>query len=374
MCGRKAETKLVHTGKNNGDASGAINAPVHFSTAYEHPGLGESTGFDYTRTGNPTRTLLEQSVADLEKGNAAFAFSSGMAAIQGALSIFKTGDEIVVSEDVYGGSYRFFDYLSNQYGLKFIYCDSKRLSQIENYITEQTKALYIESPTNPLMHTADIPAISIIAKKHDVLLLVDNTLYTPLLQQPITEGADIIIHSATKYLGGHNDVLAGLVVAKNEELSEKIGYFQNTAGAVLSPFDSWLLMRGMKTLSIRMEKHEKNAAFLVAFLKEHEDITDVFYPGRGGMLSFRLKSEYCVDPFLRKLEVITFAESLGGVESFITYPTTQTHADIPEETRQRYGVCNRLLRFSVGIEHVDDLKTDLEQALASLKKEEIYHD
>ncbi|MCP3026370.1 methionine biosynthesis PLP-dependent protein [Halobacillus sp. A5] len=374
MCCRKTETKLVHTGKNNGDASGAVNAPVHFSTAYEHPGLGESTGFDYTRTGNPTRTLLEQSVADLEKGKAAFAFSSGMAAIQGALSIFKTGDEIVVSEDVYGGSYRFFDYLSNHYGIKFIYCDSRKLSQIENYITEDTKALYIESPTNPLMHTADIPAISEIAKKHGALLLVDNTLYTPLLQQPLTEGADIVIHSATKYLGGHNDVLAGLLVAKNEELCEKLGYFQNTAGAVLSPFDSWLLMRGMKTLSLRMEKHESNALSLVEYLNNHEGITDVFYPGRGGMLSFRLQSEYCVDPFLRSLEVITFAESLGGVESFITYPTTQTHADIPEETRNRYGVCNKLLRFSVGIEHVEDLKNDLDQALANLTKEEIYHD
>ncbi|MFC7061444.1 methionine biosynthesis PLP-dependent protein [Halobacillus seohaensis] len=370
----QTETKLVHTGKNNGDASGSINAPVYFSTAYQHPGIGESTGYDYTRTGNPTRTLLEQSIAELENGKAGFAFSSGMAAIQGALSLFKSGDEIIVSEDLYGGSYRLFEYLSTQYNLTFIYCDSKHLLNIETYITENTKAIYIETPTNPLMNTADLGALSQIAKKHGLLFIVDNTLYTPLLQQPLVEGADIVIHSATKYLGGHNDVLAGLLVGKDEKICEKLGYYQNTAGAVLSPFDSWLLMRGMKTLALRIEKHEQNAKTIVDYLRNHKAVTHVFYPGRGGMLSFRLQSEYCVDPFLRNLNVITFAESLGGVESFITYPATQTHADIPEETRTSYGVCNRLLRFSVGIEHIDDLKKDLEQALATLEKEEIVHD
>ncbi|MFC7321315.1 methionine biosynthesis PLP-dependent protein [Halobacillus campisalis] len=374
MTQKKTETQLVHTGKNNGDVTGSINAPLHFSTAYQHPGVGESTGYDYTRTGNPTRTLLEQSLTELEHGKAAFAFSSGMAAIQAALSIFKTGDEIVVSEDLYGGSYRLFEYLTDHYGILFKYCDSQKLDDLENYITGQTRAIYIESPTNPLMYTADLKAISKIAKKHGAYFIVDNTLYTPLLQQPLKEGADIVIHSATKYLGGHNDVLAGALVAKDERLCEKLGYFQNTAGAVLSPFDSWLLMRGMKTLALRMEKHEQNAKELAHYLQNHEAVTDVFYPGRGGMLSFRLQSEYCIDPLLRQLNVITFAESLGGVESFITYPSTQTHADIPEETRNRYGVCNRLLRFSVGIEHIEDLKQDLEQSLAYLKKEEIYYD
>ncbi|WP_082234418.1 methionine biosynthesis PLP-dependent protein [Halobacillus massiliensis] len=370
MCSRQPETKLVHTGNNNNDPSGSVNAPLHLSTAYEHPGIGESTGYDYTRTGNPTRTLLEASIADLEKGCKGFAFSSGMAAIQGALSLFKSGDEIIVSEDLYGGSYRLFEYLSKQYGLIFRYCDSRKLNEIEDFITNQTKALYVETPTNPLMHLADIEEISQVARKHGCLLIVDNTLYTPYLQQPLTEGADIVIHSATKYLGGHNDVLAGLVVGKDPDICEQIGFYQNTSGGVLSPFDSWLLMRGMKTLALRMKQHESNAKELVEYLHNHPEVSHVFYPGKGGMLSFRLNSEHCIDPFLRNLSVITFAESLGGVESFITYPATQTHADIPEEKRLAYGVCNRLLRFSVGIEHPEDLKADLEQALFKLQKEE----
>ncbi|UOR12127.1 methionine biosynthesis PLP-dependent protein [Halobacillus amylolyticus] len=361
------ETKLVHTGKNNGDSTGAISAPVYLSTAYQHSGIGESTGFDYSRTGNPTRTILERSVAEIEYGEAGFAFSSGMAAIQTALSLFGHRDEVLVSEDLYGGSYRLFEHLSSQYGLQFQYCDSQNLSNIEQYITEKTKAVYIETPTNPLMHVADISEIAKITKKYKLLLLVDNTLYTPLLQQPLLEGADIVIHSATKYLGGHNDVLAGILVAKGPDICEKLATYQNTIGAVLSPFDSWLLMRGMKTLPLRMNQHERNAKEVVSFLENHQTVTHVFYPGLGGMVSFRLETEDCIDPFLRNLKVITFAESLGGVESFITYPATQTHADIPEETRKRYGVCNRLLRFSVGIEHIDDLLEDLDKALTSLR-------
>ncbi|MFD2924636.1 methionine biosynthesis PLP-dependent protein [Halobacillus naozhouensis] len=369
MSTSRTETKLVHTGKNNLDATGAVNAPVYFSTAYQHPGIGESTGFDYSRTGNPTRSILERSIAEIEHGEMGFAFSSGMAAIQTALSLFAHQDEIIVSEDLYGGSYRLFEHLSTQYGLRFHYCDSQHLSDLEEYITEKTKAIYIETPTNPLMHVADIPAIARVAREHGLLLLVDNTLYTPLLQQPLREGADIVIHSATKYLGGHNDTLAGLLVAEDPVICEKLATHQNTTGAVLSPFDSWLLMRGMKTLALRMERHEQNAKAVVSYLERHHAVTHVFYPGRGGMLSFRLEAEHCIDPFLRNLKVITFAESLGGVESFITYPATQTHADIPEEKRKRYGVCNRLLRFSVGIECIDDLIEDLDQTLNKLQRE-----
>ncbi|KHE72019.1 methionine biosynthesis PLP-dependent protein [Halobacillus sp. BBL2006] len=364
------DTKFVQTGNRNEDPTGAINPPVYFSTPYRHKGIGESTGFDYSRTGNPTRQILERSIADIEEGKAGFAFSSGMAAIQTALSLFKHGDEILVSEDLYGGTFRLFEHITEQSGVVFHYCDSQNLSALEDFITPNTKAVYIETPTNPLMHVADIPEIARFAKQHQLLLLVDNTLYTPLLQQPLKEGADIVIHSATKYLGGHNDVLAGVLVAKDEGICEKLAFHQNTSGAVLSPFDCWLLMRGMKTLPLRMRQHEANAKAIVKYLENHEAVADVLYPGQGGMISFRLQEEAWVNPFLSHLDVISFAESLGGVESFITYPATQTHADIPEETRTRYGVCNRLLRFSVGVEHIDDLIQDLDQTLATLKKEE----
>ncbi|QAS52568.1 methionine biosynthesis PLP-dependent protein [Halobacillus litoralis] len=365
------DTKFVQTGNQREEPTGAINPPVYFSTPYRHPGLGESTGFDYTRTGNPTRKILESSIADIENGEAGFAFSSGMAAIQTALSLFKQGDEILVSEDLYGGTFRLFEHVHERYGIVFHYCDSNQLQNLKNYINSRTKAVYIETPTNPLMHTADIQEISSFAKAHDLLLLVDNTLYTPILQKPIEEGADVVIHSATKYLAGHNDVLAGLLVSKGQEVNEKLAFHQNTSGAVLSPFDSWLVMRGMKTLPLRMRQHESNAKAVVQHLEKHPAITDIFYPGKGGMVSFRLKSEAWIDPFLRNLNLISFAESLGGVESFITYPASQTHADIPEEIRVSYGVCNRLLRFSVGIEHIDDLLHDLDQTLSQLPKEEL---
>ncbi|WP_226585539.1 methionine biosynthesis PLP-dependent protein [Halobacillus litoralis] len=364
------DTKFVQTGNQPHESKGAINPPVYFSTPYRHPGLGESTGYDYTRTGNPTRAVLESSIADIEEGDAGFAFSSGMAAIQTALSLFKRGDEIIVSEDLYGGTFRLFEHMEERYDLRFHYCDSKKLENIQDYINEQTKAIYVETPTNPLMHTADISEISKLAKANGLLLLVDNTLYTPVLQQPIKEGADVVIHSATKYLAGHNDVLAGILVSKGKNVSERLAFHQNTSGAVLSPFDSWLVMRGMKTLPLRMRQHEFNAKAVVDFFEKHPAVTDVFYPGKGGMVSFRLKSEDWIDSFLRNLNLISFAESLGGVESFITYPATQTHADIPEETRVGYGVCNRLLRFSVGVEHVDDIIHDLEYTLNQLPKEE----
>ncbi|MYL72589.1 methionine biosynthesis PLP-dependent protein [Halobacillus litoralis] len=364
------DTKFVQTGNQRDEPTGAINPPVYFSTPFRHPGLGESTGFDYTRTGNPTRQTLESSITDIEGGDAGFAFSSGMAAIQTALSLFKKGDEIIVSEDLYGGTFRLFEHMEERYDLRFHYCDSSNLERIHTYINERTKAIYVETPTNPLMHTADIKQISTVTKAHNLLLLVDNTLYTPVLQQPIAEGADVVIHSATKYLAGHNDVLAGILVSKGKAVSEKLAFHQNTSGAVLSPFDSWLVMRGMKTLPLRMRQHEANAKSVLAFLEDHPNVTDIFYPGKGGMLSFRLQSEEWIDPFLRNLNLISFAESLGGVESLITYPATQTHADIPEETRISYGVCNRLLRFSVGVEHIDDLIQDLDYSLAQLPKEE----
>ncbi|MEH7331263.1 methionine biosynthesis PLP-dependent protein [Neobacillus drentensis] len=364
----KIDTKLAQIGNRSETATGTVNPPVYFSTAFRHEGIGQSTGFDYIRTGNPTRQLLEKTIADLEGGDQGFACSSGMAAILTILALFESGDEWLVSEDLYGGTYRLLEQGYKKWGLKSQYVNTCCPEEIEKKISPQTKAIFLETPTNPLMQESDIAEVSKIAKKHGILLIVDNTFYTPLLQQPIALGADIVIHSATKYLGGHNDVLAGLVVAKGKELCEALAFHHNGAGAVLSPFDSWLLMRGMKTLSLRMKQHEKNAKAVVEYLSTHEGVTDVLYPGRGGMVSFRVKDESWINPFLQNLKLISFAESLGGTESFITYPATQTHADIPEEIRIQSGVCNRLLRFSVGIEDAEDIIVDLKQALAKVSE------
>ncbi|RFU70762.1 methionine biosynthesis PLP-dependent protein [Peribacillus saganii] len=362
-------TKLAQIGNRSDKTTGTVNPPVYFSTAYRHEGIGQSTGYDYIRTGNPTRQILERAIADLEGGDAGFACSSGMAAILTVLSHFKSGDEWIVSSDLYGGTYRILEQGFKKWGLASKYVNPKYLDEVENAITPQTKAIFLETPTNPLMEQADIAEIAKIAKRNEILLIVDNTFYTPLLQKPIELGADIVIHSATKYLGGHNDVLAGLVVAKGKELCDSLAFHHNGTGAVLSPFDSWLVMRGMKTLGLRMEKHEKNAKILVDYLSQHSLVADVLYPGKGGMISFRVRDESDVNPFLQGLCLITFAESLGGTESFITYPATQTHADIPLEVRLKTGVCNRLLRFSVGIEDADDLINDLEQAFINVRKE-----
>ncbi|MDM5295942.1 methionine biosynthesis PLP-dependent protein [Peribacillus simplex] len=365
----KTETYLAQLGNRSETATGTVNPPVYFSTAFRHEGIGQSTGFDYTRTGNPTRQLLERSIADLEKGNQGYACSSGMAAISTILALFKSDDAWIVSEDLYGGTYRLLEQGFKKWGLKCDYVNTCCLEDIEKAITPHTKAIFIETPTNPLMQQTDISAVAALAKRFNLLLIVDNTFYTPLIQQPILLGADIVIHSATKYLGGHNDVLAGLIVASGAELCDALAFHHNGMGAVLSPFDSWLLMRGMKTLALRMERHEKNAKILVDYLSEHDCVTDVLYPGRGGMISFRIIDEAAVNPFLQSLSLISFAESLGGVESFITYPATQTHADIPLEVRTANGVCNRLLRFSVGIEDSEDLIQDLQQAFAHVKRE-----
>ena len=364
----KTETILAQLGNRSDTTTGTVNPPVYFSTAFRHEGIGQSTGFDYSRTGNPTRKILEDSIAQLESGDQGFACSSGMAAIATVLALFQSGDEWIVGSDLYGGTFRLLEKGVKKWGLSCHYVDTCCLSEIEQAINPQTKAIFIETPTNPLMQQTDIRAVASLAKQYHLLLIVDNTFYTPLLQQPILEGADIVVHSATKYLGGHNDVLAGLIVAKGSELCEDLAFHHNGNGAVLSPFDSWLLLRGMKTLALRMRQHEQNAKIIVEYLLNHDCITDVLYPGRGGMISFRIFDEAAVNTFLQSLGLICFAESLGGVESFITYPATQTHADIPLETRLAIGVDNRLLRFSVGIEDSNDLIQDLEQALKAAKK------
>jgi cystathionine gamma-synthase len=376
---KKMETELAQIGCRKEPKTGAINFPVYYATAYEHVG-GVSTGYDYTRTANPTRDVLQASIARLERGDAGFACSSGMAAIQTVMGLFSQGDHVIVSLDLYGGTYRLFEETLRRYGLDFSYVDLRNIKDVEGSIQTNTRALFIETPTNPLMRVADLPALIQLAQKHQLLTIVDNTFLTPYYQRPLEFGADVVVHSATKYLGGHNDILAGLIVTKGSELSERVGYLHNAIGASLSPHDCYLLMRGMKTLALRMDRHQENAGQLAEFLQEHPLIKgEVFYPalsetdreiqlkqasGFGGMLSFRLVDATLIRPFLDHLELITFAESLGGVESLITYPATQTHADIPEDIRIKVGVCDRLLRLSVGIEHVDDLRADLEQALA----------
>lgn len=367
-------TRLAQIGTDTDSKTGAINTPIYLSTAYRHAGLGQSTGYDYTRTKNPTRSVLEDGVANLEGGDTGFACSSGMAAIQLVLSLFNTGDEIIYTDDIYGGTYRLANQYEQQYGIKAHFAPFHSVDEIEALINDHTKALFIETPTNPLMKEINIIQYADLAKKHNVLLIVDNTFLTPYYQRPIELGADIVIHSATKYIGGHNDVLAGLVVSKGEELSEKLLYNHNASGATLAPIDSWLLLRGLKTLHVRMKQHTENAKKIVTYLKQEPLVKEVLYAGLGGMVSFRLQRSEWVAPFLQNLKLIAFAESLGGVESFITYPATQTHADIPEEERIARGVDHSLLRFSIGIEEAEDLIAELKQVFTTIQQEVTIHD
>ncbi|MEV2908179.1 aminotransferase class I/II-fold pyridoxal phosphate-dependent enzyme [Paenibacillus larvae] len=382
----KIESKLAQIGSQSEPVTGAVSFPVVHSTAYRHPRLGQSTGFDYTRTKNPTRAVLEEAIAELEKGDGGFACSSGMAALQTIFALFAQGDHLIVSLDLYGGTYRLLEQIMTRFGVTATYVDTDDIQALDRAYREgSTKAVLIETPTNPLMMITDIAKISAWAKETSLLTIVDNTLLTPFFQRPLELGADITIHSATKYLGGHNDVLAGLIVTKGKKLSEEMFFLHNSIGAVLGPQDSWLLMRGMKTLALRMERHEYNAVRVAQYLQKHSLVTEVFYPGLGshpshvvqsrqssgntGILSFKVKDSRLVEPILRYIKLIAFAESLGGVESLMTYPAVQTHADIPQEIRDQVGVDDRLLRFSVGIEHVEDLIADLDQALAKAGEE-----
>lgn len=371
----KIETLLTQVGTQTDSKTGAINTPIYLSTAYRHEGLGQSTGFDYSRTKNPTRSVLEQEFAALESGDGCCACSSGMAAIHLVLSLFKTGDAIIYPDDLYGGTYRLATQYEAQYGIEALFDPFDSLEEVEaKIIAHNTKAIFIETPTNPLMKEISIESYAKLAAKYDLLLIVDNTFLTPYYQRPIELGAHIVIHSGTKYIGGHNDVLAGLVVSKGAELSERIFLQHNAIGMTLSPFDSWLLLRGLKTLHLRMKQHTANAKEIVAYLAQQPQVRDVMYAGRGGMVSFRLQSGNQIAPFLQQLKLIAFAESLGGVESFITYPTTQTHADIPEDIRHASGVDDSLLRFSVGIEESEDIIADLQQVFTYLESEAIVHD
>lgn len=381
----KIESRLAQIGSQSEPVTGAVSFPIYQATAFRHPRLGQSTGFDYSRTKNPTRAVLEQAVAELESGDAGFACSSGMAALQTIFAMYGQGDHLIVSLDLYGGTYRLIERVMGRFGVTATYVDTNDLDALESASRPNTKAIVIETPTNPLMMITDLEKICSWAKAKGYVTIVDNTLLTPFFQRPIELGADIVIHSATKYLGGHNDVLAGLIVTKGKELSAEMAFLHNSIGAVLNPQDSWLLMRGMKTLALRMERHQYNATKIAEFLLTHPMVEEVFYPalpshpghdiqsrqssGNTGIFSFRMKDARTIEPILRHIRLIAFAESLGGVESLMTYPAVQTHADIPEEIRRKVGVDDRLLRFSVGIEHVDDLIADLSNAFDAAKAE-----
>jgi len=381
----RIESRLAQIGSQEDPATGAINFPIYNATAFRHPKLGQSTGFDYSRTKSPTRSVLENAAAELESGDAGFACSSGMAAIQTVLTLFAQGDHLIVSLDLYGGTYRLLERIMSKFGITASYVDTNDLDALEASRRPNTKAVFIETPTNPLMMITDIEAVCTWARHHGLLSIVDNTLLTPFFQRPIELGADIVVHSATKYLGGHNDVLAGLIVSKGVELSAELAILHNSIGAVLGPTDSYQLMRGLKTLALRMERHESNALAIAHYLLEHPAIAEVFHPGlpdhpgheiqnrqssgNTGIFSFKLKDARYVEPLLRHIRLIAFAESLGGVESLMTYPAVQTHADIPVEIRNAVGVDDRLLRFSVGIEHAEDLIADLSQALEAARAE-----
>lgn len=373
------ETTLVQIGVGRDEQTGAISVPIHPSATYRHPAVGESTGYDYTRSGNPTRQALEDGLAQLEGGKRALAFASGMAALTTFFLHFSNGDHIIVSEDLYGGTYRVLDQIFANFGLSASYIDTTNSAKVEAAITDQTRALLIETPGNPLLGIADLEALGAICCRHQLLFAVDNTFMTPILQRPIDFGADVVLHSGTKYLGGHSDLCCGVLVARTEELGERFYFLQNSTGAILPPQDSWLLIRSLKTLSLRMERHCQNARKIAQWLDAHPRVTKVYYPGLpnhpgheltknqckdfGGMLSFRVENPEHARQVLQRLQLISFAESLGGVESLMTLPALQTHGDIPPEERERLGICESLLRLSVGIETADDLIADLEQAL-----------
>ena len=384
---RKMKKKLhfnsntIHGGQEPDKAYGAVMPPIYQTSTYAQTTPGGHQGFEYSRTHNPTRQALEKSLASIEAGKFGFAFGSGLAAMDAVLKLLKPGDEIISTDDLYGGSYRLFTKIFEDFGLKFHFVGMDNPQKIEKFINSNTKLLWVETPTNPMMNIIDIKSITTLAKKHRIMVAVDNTFASPYLQQPLTLGADIVMHSATKYLAGHSDVVLGSLVVKDEELAERIGFIQNASGAICGPMDSFLTLRGIKTLHVRMQRHCENAAAIAHFLKQHSKIEKVYWPGfdehpnhrvakaqmndYGGMLSFVTKGgDYnAAIKIIESLKLFTLAESLGGVESLAGHPASMTHASIPRELREKSGVVDSLIRLSVGIEDVRDLIEDLKQAI-----------
>ncbi|MDM5339198.1 bifunctional cystathionine gamma-lyase/homocysteine desulfhydrase [Fictibacillus enclensis] len=376
----KRKTKLIHGGIPSDAATGAVSVPIYQVSTYKQEEIGIHKGYEYSRTGNPTRFALEELVKDLEEGKRGFAFGSGMAAITAVMMLFSSGDHVILTDDVYGGTYRVVSKVLNRIGIESTLVDTTNLAAIKEAIQPNTKALYVETPTNPLLKVTDLKAASQLAKESSLLLIVDNTFSTPYWQTPIKFGADIVLHSATKYLGGHSDVVAGVVVVNDDKLGEDLHFVQNSTGGILGPQDSWLLIRGIKTLGLRMEATEANTKKIVDFLSGHPTVKKIYYPGLeshpqheiakaqsggfGGMISFDVGSEEKATEVLRKVRYFTLAESLGAVESLISVPAKMTHASIPAERRAELGITDGLIRISVGIEDAEDLIEDLKEALA----------
>ena len=377
----KFSTRAIHAGQEPDPSTGAIMTPIFQTATYAQEGLGENKGYEYSRTHNPTRSALEASIASLEEGKYALAFASGMAAENAVLSLLSAGDHLVAGDDLYGGSYRIFERVMGRYNVETSYVPVGHVEAYERAIRPDTKMIWLETPTNPLLRLVDIAAVAEVAHRHHLLLVVDNTFASPYFQQPLKLGADIVVHSTTKYINGHSDVIGGALVTSNEEAYQAIKFYENAAGGVPSPFDSWLTLRGIKTLAVRMRQHEENAQAVAHFLAEHPRVEKVYYPGLpshpdhalakrqmsgfGGMVSFQFKGQYAdVDRIVRRFRVFSLAESLGGVESLVCHPASMTHGSIPQEIREARGLTDTLLRLSVGIEDSEDLLADLEQALA----------
>lgn len=375
----KKKTRLIHGGVSRDPYTGAVSIPIYQASTFKQDGVGNFK-YEYARTGNPTREALEKLIADIEEGARGFAFGSGMAAITAVVQLFSAGDHFIFTDDVYGGSFRVMTKVFSRFGIDVTFVDTTNLDEIKSSILPNTKAIYVETPTNPLLKITDIKAVSKLAKEHDLTLIVDNTFSTPYWQNPVTFGADIVLHSATKYLGGHSDVVAGLVVTADEKLGEELHFIQNSTGGILGPQDSWLLMRGIKTLGIRMEEIEANTKVIAEFLVNHPAVGKVYYPGHsdhpghhlhqeqaggfGGMISFTLENQEKALSLLNKVQYFTLAESLGAVESLISIPSLMTHASIPRDRRLELGIEDGLVRISVGLEDVEDLLEDLTQALS----------
>jgi len=376
----KFNTKTIHGGQIKEKAYGAVMPPIYQTSTYSQKSPGEHSGYEYSRTQNPTRHALERSIASLENAKYGLAFSSGLSAIDAIMKLFLPGDEIISTNDLYGGSYRLFDKVFKKFGLKFIFTDLRNLNETEKLISSKTKLIWVETPTNPMINIVDIDGLSKICKTHNLLLAVDNTFSTPFLQKPLDLGADIVMHSATKFLAGHSDVILGLLALSNDELAEKLFFMQNSSGAICGPMDSFLTLRGIKTLHVRMQRHCENARVIANYLKKHDKVDNVYWPGFenhpnhnvaksqmndfGGMISFTLKGNFdLVKKITSSFKVFTLAESLGGVESLVNHPATMTHASIPKEERDKIGITDNLIRLSVGIEDISDLVNDIEQAI-----------
>ena len=376
----KFNTKTIHGGQIKEKAYGSVMPPIYQTSTYSQKSPGEHSGYEYSRTQNPTRHALERSIASLENAKYGLAFSSGLSAIDAIMKLFSPGDEIISTNDLYGGSYRLFEKVFKKFGLKFIFIDLRNLDHIEKVITSKTKLIWVETPTNPMINIIDIRSLSKICKSNNLLLAVDNTFSTPFLQKPIDLGADIVMHSATKFLAGHSDVILGLLALSNDELAEKLFFMQNSSGAICGPMDSFLTLRGIKTLHVRMQRHCENARVIANYLKKHDKVNNVYWPGFenhpnhnvaksqmndfGGMISFTVKGNFdLVKRITSSFKVFTLAESLGGVESLVNHPATMTHASIPKEERDKIGITDNLIRLSVGIEDISDLVDDIEQAI-----------